>query len=714
MYFFRVIFIASMLLLGMAHADELEEIEITFREHPTKLYLSVTDDLPQSLIFSSVEQFTSRALELGYSPEQLMSKLILLTRLNMDIQIRAPGKLEQAQQLIEQLKTVARSDYEKAALNNLEARYIGRVQQAYQQTVTLNNQALELLSEAQDKRSQLLKYVIYEDLGIVNLIIKQEQLALNAFNQLRETAYQLRNDYLIAEAESALGKYYNRKGEQTKSLQHYTEAFRLASRFNQPNQKAMLQLNLAKLYRDLQQKDEALEFAHGAADAFKALGSGSYLSSAMTVIAMVYANNGEWNKAIDYYLNAQQIDAELKNFTAQGLNFHNLGEAYFHLNDHRVALDYLFQANEIFKERKSNHYLIYNEMLIAQVAHAIKDWPLTMQHAQEALRLAKQLELQQEQIEALGYQTDAYQAQGRFQQALATQTESIKIHNALLEKDKNTGSDIKSSALTEQRLKLALGQLRQEQQQQLATLHTRNALLAGGTILCLVLLGLLLQQSKLRRQMLRNNNVQQSTMLLDPMTGLPGYRSLLKKIATKPKGLALLALEQDFDSDIRLGNSLAAPRLERLANDITELTHADVFLLRPGLFALVLDYETSARQIHQQLAAAFQKENVKWALGFIPLPLLANPDVRLSAETLFETTQLALAGAMSLKDNQGHYVGFSTLDFTPAAIFSAPLYLQLQKSIIRGLIRIETNGEKDKIDWPESQLQSKIDPMPII
>ena len=148
MYFFRVIFIASMLLLGMAHADELEEIEITFREHPTKLYLSVTDDLPQSLIFSSVEQFTSRALELGYSPEQLMSKLILLTRLNMDIQIRAPGKLEQAQQLIEQLKTVARSNYEKAALNNLEARYIGRVQQAYQQTVTLNNQALELLSEA--------------------------------------------------------------------------------------------------------------------------------------------------------------------------------------------------------------------------------------------------------------------------------------------------------------------------------------------------------------------------------------------------------------------------------------------------------------------------------------------------------------------------------------------------------------------------------------
>ncbi len=34
MYFFRVMFIASMLLVGLAHADELDDIEISFREQP--------------------------------------------------------------------------------------------------------------------------------------------------------------------------------------------------------------------------------------------------------------------------------------------------------------------------------------------------------------------------------------------------------------------------------------------------------------------------------------------------------------------------------------------------------------------------------------------------------------------------------------------------------------------------------------------------------
>ncbi|MBO2608519.1 tetratricopeptide repeat-containing diguanylate cyclase [Shewanella algae] len=546
MYFFRVMFIASMLLVGLAQADELDDIEISFREQPRQLHSTVVSSLPESLQYPSLEQFQSSALEVGFAPDQLMDKLILLARLDLDAQVLVPGRLEQAQDIIEQLKIIARSDYEKAALYNLEGRYLGRVDQQYEQTVALNQQALEQLGDAQDKRSQLLRYVIYEDLGTVNLIAKQAIPSLNAYNLLRDTAYRLRNDYLIANAEAALGKYYNINGQRTKSLQHYTEAFRLASRYNHPNQKALLQLNLAKLYRDMEQWDEALEYAHGAADAYKAMGSGSFLSHTMTVIAMVYGNTGEWNKAIDYYLNAQQIDAELKNFIAQGLNFHNLGEAYFHLNDYQVALDYLFQANEIFKDRKSNHYLVYNEMLIAEVGQAMEDWPLTMQHAIEALRLAKLLELPDEQIEALGYQTAAYKAQGKFQQALASQEESIQLQQAMLEKEQQTTSDVNSSAVTEQKLKLEVGQLRQDQLQRQEALHTRNILLAISLGLCLLLLALAMQQYRLRKQMAKKNQAQKAKMQLEPMSGLPGYRALLGSISSKTKGLALLSLEQEY------------------------------------------------------------------------------------------------------------------------------------------------------------------------
>lgn len=86
---------------------------------------------------------------------------------------------------------------------------------------------------------------------------------------------------------------------------------------------------------------------------FKKMGNDTYLSSCMTVIAMVYGEQGDWNKAIDYYLNAQQLDAKRGNYIAQGLNFHNLGQAYSNINDNVNALKYLLMANQIFKENKA-------------------------------------------------------------------------------------------------------------------------------------------------------------------------------------------------------------------------------------------------------------------------------------------------------------------------------------------------------------------------
>ena len=42
-------------------------------------------------------------------------------------------------------------------------------------------------------------------------------------------------------------------------------------------------------------------------------------------------------------------------------------------------------ANQIFKEKQSHHYLVYNELLIGEIAQAKEDWPLMMAHADNAL-----------------------------------------------------------------------------------------------------------------------------------------------------------------------------------------------------------------------------------------------------------------------------------------------------------------------------------------
>ena len=160
--------------------------------------------------------------------------------------------------------------------------------------------------------------------------------------------------------------------------------------------KTNLQLQLSKVYRDLKQWDEALKMPTKPLPVLK-MGNDTYLSSCMTVIAMVYGEQGDWNKAIDYYLNAQQLDAKRGNYIAQGLNFHNLGQAYSNINDNVNALKYLLMANQIFKEKQSHHYQVYNELLIGEIAQINQDWPLMMTHADIALALAIDLKLVNEQ-----------------------------------------------------------------------------------------------------------------------------------------------------------------------------------------------------------------------------------------------------------------------------------------------------------------------------
>jgi hypothetical protein len=89
------------------------------------------------------------------------------------------------------------------------------------------------------------------------------------------------------------------------------------------------------------------------------------------------------------------------------------------------------------------------------------------------------------------------------------------------------------------------------------------------------------------------------------------------------------------------------------------------------------------------------------SIGHISLPLLANPDVSISAELQFETLQYALAAAMDIAE-QPAYVSLRPLNFAPAAIFMRPLYLNLTQALNRGIIRAESNRHAQSINWPNN------------
>ncbi|QIR14041.1 tetratricopeptide repeat protein [Shewanella aestuarii] len=357
----------------------------------------------------------------------------------------------------------------------LKGRIKARVSQEYQYAINQYNDALNKVSTDVSLAATLFKFTIHEHLSSLHGLILQPTPALTHLNRYREIAYQLRNDYFIASAELMLGRYYNRVSEQAKSLQHYTEAFRVSSRTRYSGLKAMAQLNLARTYRDLDQWDEALKHAHDAAISFQELGRGPYVSEAFVVIAMTYAAQEKWNKAIDHYLNAQQINEDLGNELAQALANHNIAEAYYNLNNPSAALTYINMANEIFRAKNVKHYLVANESLYAQILIKQQMWPQAIEHANQSLAIAREKGLIEQELESLKHLSTAYRNSGELNLALDVIDNIIALTQAQEKQKHETNSD-NNTELTEQKLKFELGLQQAKLSQKLMIISKSNLL----------------------------------------------------------------------------------------------------------------------------------------------------------------------------------------------------------------------------------------------
>lgn len=701
-----VIFVTLLMSISFqTKAADLEAEEIELRETPQKMYDRLNQSISFPIAFKNREQFERAAQEQGYSSDEFEHILQLLARLNLEPNVKSKVGFQDANSLIELLASIAQSPFEQATVAMLKGRYIGRTEQKYQEAIAFYNEALTRINDSYDVESMLLKHTIHEHLGGLHLVIRQDVPALMHFHTYRDIAYKLRNDYLIAAAESKLGHYYNKNQQLTKSLQHYSEAIRLSNRSNYPSMKTHLQLQLAKVYRDLKQWDEALKNAHEAAAGFKKLGNDTYLSSCMTVIAMVYGEQGDWNRAIDYYLNAQQLDAKRGNYIAQGLNFHNLGQAYSHLHDEVNALKYLLMANQIFQEKQSHHYLVYNELLIGEIAQSKEDWPLMMSHAENALALASDLKLQDEQKSALTQIALSAEKLNDQAKVISTQKRIIELSEAL----ESTAKDpsVSASVLAEQQLKLELSMLQGKLNDAVETTKNTNKLLAfSGLIATVLLVGIIILLNQ-RLKHKRQNAMLQQLSLEEPFTHHQGYAALLKDLAQSPANapttaLALIEFREHVSTDLNHGQYFANAITRQLTGHITNGLSMPVYVIRQGLFAVRFTEAEEPQRVLQTLRAQLDTKGMGYHfnLGWISLPLLTKSEIKIAPKLLFETLQMALAGARSLPNDTSHYVSLRALDFVPPTLFADPLFLHLEKGIERGLIRVDTSATKDDIIWP--------------
>lgn len=695
--------LASLLIFicfNVQSRDLIEE-EVELREFSQSMYDKLINSVSFPINFNNRSEFDQVAKNQGYSSDEFEHILQLIARLDMEPNIKSAANSPDAQSIINLLERIPQSVNEFTMLAILKGRNRGRIEQKYKQAIDFYNEALTRIHDSYDIEALLLKYTIYEHLGGLHLLLRQDVAALMHFQNHRDIAYKLRNDYLIASAESRLGHYYSKNKQLTKALQHYSEAIRLSNRANYPAMKTHLQLQLAKVYRDLKQWDDALSNAHEAAEGFKKLGNDTYLSSCMTVIAMVYGELNEWNRTIDFYLNAQQLDAKSGNYIAQGLNFHNLGQAYFNIQDNQSALKYLLMANEIFTEKQSKHYLVYNELLISEVGESNNNWPLMMEHADKALLLAQKLSLPTEQKTALTYIATAAQNMNNLEKTISTQAEII----ALERQTQATEAPETQASLAEQQLKLELNMLQGKLTDTLAANQARVTWLAIFIFISLLLSAVLSWVFFQRQRLQKKNQQLEQVSQQNPFVKQLGYGALLKDLSinTSPSSsLVLIAFSAHLQTDLEYGQYFSNATTQFLASVLTRALGQSTYVVRQGVFAVHLTEPMEPSHIVEQVQQLLAQHDCAqhFTLGQINLPLLTKSDVNIAPKLLFEAAQMALACARSLDMTQNHYVLLKALDFVPPSLFSNPLFLQLEKGIERGLIRLETSGNKEQLQWP--------------
>jgi len=704
----RTILITINLFLfsALAYAQDHQAIEIKLREAPLHLFQEVIASVSLPILAKSSAEFSQVASEQGYTVEALKQKVQLLARLYLDTSIKEKQKYTKVESLIKLLEVIGTTTYDEAYLQMLRGRYIARSTRDYKQAIPLYQQSINTIFPEQDIKSQLLKLLSYDHLGNLNRIIRQDKPALVYLTKYREMAYQLRDDYFIAQAEASLGNYYNKRDQLTDAVQHYSEALRLSNRQDRPFLKADLKLQLARLYRDLKFWDDALQYAHEAAQAFEKLEKNGYRSSCMTVIAMVHANQGHWNQAIDYYLNAQQLDLQNQNVTAQALNFHNLGEAYFNSGNSDTAMDFLLKSNALFVERKSKHYQVYSDLLIAQVAVTDKNWPLANKHATSARSIAESLSLRQEQIEALEYSAKALRGLKRYDSAFDV-TDKLLALSQMEQAKVATKQSYSPSILAEQKLRLMLNQIKTEQTQLNTQLERFRMILITVMIAAVFISLFTFNQWRLREQLSADLAHANKINGLEPVSGLPGYRRFIEQLGknrtNKPNAIALISLIEQTNSDIYQGIEWNSNTSKIQLEAISHCFSGKAFLVRPGLFVISVTEPIQAGLLLEKCRVAIDKAygDTNIHMGYLPMPLLTDPQIKLTPEIHFGAAQMTLAAALSLGTDKDYFVTLKALNFAPSAIFSPPLYLHLEKGIVRGLLKVETNGDKKQILWPK-------------
>lgn len=167
--------------------------------------------------------------------------------------------------------------------------------------------------------------------------IKYYKKADSIFNSIEAPVWRVHNLY-------SLGKNYVLKGNYDLAYQYYLQAIELAKQENITRELANCYLGLSRLYRKLEQYDDAIIYLNKFNQLFT---QKKYKARAYEGYAIIYAEQKKWDEAEKYMLKSLEVREQIKQVSSIAVVKNNLGTLYTQKRDYINAEKYYLEALEL-------------------------------------------------------------------------------------------------------------------------------------------------------------------------------------------------------------------------------------------------------------------------------------------------------------------------------------------------------------------------------
>lgn len=306
-----------------------------------------------------------------------------------------------------------------------------------------------------------------------------------------------------------IGNLYYYKGYWTTAIEYYIKSAALKEAINDLNGLAKIHNNIGALYKEQERYDKSIEYYNKSAQYYQnQQDSVRYIETQINIaVAKIFQGKAEEARQL-----LQQNFATIASFERQDLllsNRLNLSFAYSELKQYSNSMRELERCRDIATTLSDKHSLVIIENLIGTNNFHLQQYPLAIQHYNQSLLGAKELDMLSEQSKALFGLYEAEQKLGDFKQSLRWFEEYSSLKDSLFNANSTNRLneiqeqyDSKQKALEIDKLKARNKAVELENELTRNELRYSRLLIGGGTILVIVALWVFYQ--RIRQHKARN------------------------------------------------------------------------------------------------------------------------------------------------------------------------------------------------------------------